>query len=75
MNYSGIDPHSNSSVVSVINETDRVVAEKRLPNGMGLISSDGTFASMRLRERKTKDLAARNGYQATTIIDRRDPKI
>ncbi|MFM0068794.1 hypothetical protein PQR07_36880, partial [Paraburkholderia aspalathi] len=32
MNYSGIDLHSNNSVVSVIDETDRVVAEKRLPN-------------------------------------------
>jgi hypothetical protein len=26
MNYSGIDLHSNNSVVSVIDETDRVVA-------------------------------------------------
>jgi hypothetical protein len=32
MTYSGIDPHSNNSLVSVIDETDRVVAEKRLPN-------------------------------------------
>jgi hypothetical protein len=30
MNYSGIDLHSNNSVVTVIDETDRVVAEKRL---------------------------------------------
>jgi hypothetical protein len=28
MNYSGIDLHSNNSVVSVIDETDRVFAEK-----------------------------------------------
>jgi len=34
MNYSGIDLHSNNSVVSVIDETDRVVAEKRLPNDL-----------------------------------------
>jgi len=27
MNYSGIDLHSNNSVVTVIDETDRVVAE------------------------------------------------
>src|ERR1700722_3961424 len=34
MNYSGIDLHSNNSVVSVIDETDRVVAEKRMPNDL-----------------------------------------
>ncbi|MFM0033028.1 IS110 family transposase, partial [Paraburkholderia madseniana] len=34
MNYSGIDLHSNNSVVSVIDETDRVVAERRLPNDL-----------------------------------------
>jgi transposase len=32
MKYCGIDLHSNNSVVSVTDETDRVVAEKRLPN-------------------------------------------
>ena len=37
MNYSGIDLHSNNSVVSVIDETDRVVAEKRLPNALAMI--------------------------------------
>jgi len=37
MNYSGIDLHSNNSVVSVIDETDRVVAEKRLPNDLAKI--------------------------------------
>jgi len=30
--YAGIDLHSNNSVVSVIDEQDRVIAEKRLPN-------------------------------------------
>jgi len=30
--YAGIDLHSNNSVVSVIDEHDQVVAEKRLPN-------------------------------------------
>ncbi len=34
MNYCGIDLHSNNSVVTVIDETDRVVAEKRLPNDL-----------------------------------------
>lgn len=37
MNYSGIDLHSNNSVVSVIDETDRVVAEKRLPNDLAKV--------------------------------------
>ena len=32
--YAGIDLHSNNSVVSVIDEQDRVVAEKRLPNDL-----------------------------------------
>ena len=30
MKYCGIDLHSNNSVVSVIDEADHVVAEKRL---------------------------------------------
>ena len=34
MNYSGIDLHSNNSVVTVTDESDRVVAEKRLSNDL-----------------------------------------
>lgn len=34
MTYSGIELHSNNSVVSVTDEEDRVVAEKRLPNDL-----------------------------------------
>ena len=34
MNYSGIDLHSNNSVVTVIDDEDRVMAEKRLPNDL-----------------------------------------
>lgn len=37
MKYTGIDLHSNNSVISVINETDKVVAEKRLPNDLARI--------------------------------------
>jgi hypothetical protein len=33
--YSGIDLHSNNSVVTVIDEADRIVAQKRLPNVLG----------------------------------------
>ena len=32
MKYSGIDLHSNNSVVTITDEGDRVMAEKRLPN-------------------------------------------
>src|ERR1700692_2163740 len=32
MMYSGIDLHCNNSVIAIIDEADRVVAQKRLPN-------------------------------------------
>jgi transposase len=38
MMYSGIDLHSNNSVVAIIDETDRVVAQKRLPNDITKIT-------------------------------------
>jgi transposase len=37
MKYSGIDLHSNNSVVTVTDEEDRVMAEKRLPNDLAKI--------------------------------------
>lgn len=37
MKYSGIDLHSNNSVVTVTDDEDRVVAEKRLPNDLAKI--------------------------------------
>lgn len=37
MKYSGIDLHSNNSVVTVTDDEDRVVAEKRLPNDIAKI--------------------------------------
>jgi transposase len=37
MKYSGIDLHSNNSVVTVTDESDKVVAEKRLPNDLSKI--------------------------------------
>lgn len=37
MKYSGIDLHSNNSVVTVTDEDDRVVAERRLPNDLAKI--------------------------------------
>jgi transposase len=38
MKYSGIDLHSNNCVVVVIDEQDRVVFERRLPNEIGRIT-------------------------------------
>ena len=35
--YAGIDLHSNNSVVSVLDENDRVVYAKRLPNDLAAI--------------------------------------
>ena len=37
MKYSGIDLHSNNSVVTIIDESDRIVAQKRLPNDLSKI--------------------------------------
>ena len=37
MKYSGIDLHPNNSVVTVTDEEDRVVAQKRLPNDLAKI--------------------------------------
>lgn len=37
MKYSGIDLHSNNSVVTVTDEEDRIVTERRLPNDLAKI--------------------------------------
>ena len=37
--YCGIDLHSNNSVVSIIDETDRVIKEKRLDNDINTIDA------------------------------------
>ena len=37
MKYSGIDLHSNNCVVTVMDDSDRVVVEKRLPNDLAKI--------------------------------------
>ena len=37
MKYCGIDLHSNNSLVSVLDEEDHVVAEKRVPNDLAKI--------------------------------------
>jgi transposase len=39
MKFSGIDLHSNNSVVVVSDEEDRIVYQKRLPNDLGQIQA------------------------------------
>jgi transposase len=39
MKYAGIDLHSNNCVVSVVDETDRVVIQRRLPNDLAQVIS------------------------------------
>jgi hypothetical protein len=35
-NYCGIDLHSNNNVIVVIDETDKILLEKKLSNNLGL---------------------------------------
>ena len=37
--YCGIDLHSNNSLISLIDEHDQVIKEKRLDNDINIISS------------------------------------
>jgi hypothetical protein len=39
MNYCGIDLHSNNCVVIVSDENDRIMYQKRLPNGLAQIAA------------------------------------
>ena len=36
--YCGIDLHSNNSVISLIDETDQLISEKRLDNNLEVIA-------------------------------------
>ena len=38
--YAGIDLHSNNSVLVVMNETDKTVYERRLPNQLSVILAE-----------------------------------
>ena len=64
MVYCGIDFHSNSSVVAVIDDADRVIAQKRLPNELPKILG---FVARWKNDlagvaRSTPVQTARNGY-------------
>ncbi len=37
MKYSGIDLHSNNSVIVVSDEADRIVCKRRVPNELGAV--------------------------------------
>ena len=37
MMYGGIDLHSNNSVIAVVDDADRIVAQKRVPNEISKI--------------------------------------
>jgi hypothetical protein len=41
--YTGIDLHSNNSYVVIIDETDKLVFEKRLPNDLEIILEQLSF--------------------------------
>ena len=47
--YGGIDLHSNNCVVVVLDEEDRVVYEKRLPNDLGYLLKDKTHGMVALK--------------------------
>jgi transposase len=43
--YGGIDLHSNNSVIALLDETDNVVYQRRLPNDLTLMLAElGPFA-------------------------------
>jgi transposase len=37
MMYSGVDLHSNNSVIAIMDDADHIVAQKRLPNEISKI--------------------------------------
>jgi hypothetical protein len=48
MKYCGIDLHSNNSLVSVVDEEDHVVAEKRLPAALLSTTFPPPVSAMRI---------------------------
>ena len=49
--YAGIDLHSNNSVVNVLDEQDRTVYAKRLPNDLGAVGAGLNLSSFSRSER------------------------
>ncbi len=62
--YAGIDLHSNNSVVSVLDENDRVVFAKRLPNDLAAI-----IAALRSCSGKLHGVAVESTYNWYWLVD------
>ena len=62
--YAGIDLHSNNSVLSVLDENDRVVYAKRLPNDLAAI-----IAAQRSCSGKLHGVAVESTYNWYWLVD------
>ena len=62
--YAGIDLHSNNSVVSVLDENDRVVYAKRLPNDLATI-----IAALRSCSGNLNGVAVESTYNWYWLVD------
>jgi transposase len=62
--YAGIDLHSNNSVVTVLDEADRTVYAKRLPNDLGMV-----IAALRSCEGTLRGVAVESTYNWYWLVD------
>jgi transposase len=62
--YAGIDLHSNNSVVTVLDEADRTVYAKRLPNDLGMV-----IAALRSCEGRLCGVAVESTYNWYWLVD------
>ena len=62
--YAGIDLHSNNSVVVVLDETDRVVYRKRLPNDL-----DGIVSALRSCAGQVAGVAVESTFNWYWLVD------
>ena len=62
--YAGIDLHSNNSMVVVLDETDRVVHRKRLPNNL-----DGIISALRSCAGQIQGVAVESTFNWYWLVD------
>ncbi len=62
--YAGIDLHSNNSVLVVMNETDKTVYERRLPNQLSVI-----LAELAPYKKKIQAIAVESTYNWYWLVD------
>lgn len=62
--YAGIDLHSNNSLVVVLDETDRVIYRKRLPNDL-----DGIVSALRSCGGQVQGVAVESTYNWYWLVD------